>query len=137
MVKISNKFDFFRKFRQNFGQNFEKFRFQSNFGQNFRNFRKIPILLKFSKNFDFSQILLKISILVKNFENLDFSQIFEKISILIVDNNCDFVQKFRKFRKIPILLKFSKNFDFSQIFEKISILDKFSTNLHVGKNFQF
>ena len=47
-------------------ENFEKFRFYSNF-------RKISILVKFSKIFDFGQNFRK---------KLDFSQIFEKISIL-------------------------------------------------------
>ena len=61
---------------------------------------KISILVKVSKNFDFGQILTKISIFGKKISkiatNFDFGQIFRKISILV---------------------KFSKNYVFGQIFE--------------------
>ena len=88
------------------------------FGQNFW---KISIFVKFSKNFNFRQILQnyfgileKISILVKiipNFQkNSHFVKFKEKISILINFG--------RNLRKISIFFSKSlKTFDFSQIFE--------------------
>ena len=90
---------------------FEKFRF-------FRKFRKIPILLKFSENFNLNEIFDKNFDFGQNFrKKLDFSQIFQK----------NF--NFGRIVKISILLKIFENFEkfrFYSTFRKISILVKFS-----------
>ena len=103
---------------------YEKWRF-------FRKCRKISILVKFSKNFDFDHDFRKnfgkITILDKigeNFsKNVDFSQIFKDIWYWSKFIKMDF---FWKIRKMSILFKFWKNFDFDQIFEKFRFWSWFS-----------
>ena len=127
---------------------FEKFRFKSNFRQKIRlesNFRKISILVKFSKYFDFfekfeklsisiGQNFRKSSILMKFSKKFRFWSKFSKISTSV-----KFSQKFRfwsNFRKRWILVKFSKNFDFFyREVGKISILVKFSNSSNLVKFF--
>ena len=94
----------------------------------------MSISVKFSKNFDFSQIFEKIWNLVKfrinliffdNFSNFQFSHIFHNFGFgQIFRKNFDFGQILRKFPKISNLFKMSKIFDFVPNFQNMSILEK-------------
>ena len=124
---------------------FENFRF-------FRKFWKISISVKFSKNFDISQIFEKFwfwsmwkitflfkfskkvrfcSKLSKISKNIDFSQIFDKFRFLSYFRNIS-----AKYRKISIWVKFLKNFDLGQNFRKISISSKIPNNFDLGQIFE-
>ena len=141
LVKLSKKNSILVKIFENFknvdfSKIFVKFRFWSKFFEKFRFFlRKISILVKFLKNFDFGQ----------NFEKLCFCSNFRKN--FYFRQNCGkflfwlnfpkisfFGQNFRKFRKISILVKFPTNIDLSQIFEKFGFGSKFSKHWDFFEN---
>ena len=116
LVKISEKFRFFRKFRKKidfvkfyvkmhfFFENFEKFRFWSNFRKiliSVKIYEKHRFFRKFGK-FRFCQISKKISFwskLAKMSKNFDLGQISEKFGCVAIF-------------QISILVKISKNFRF-------------------------
>ena len=121
--KVSKIIDFFFKFRKlsirinfsnnfAFGKIFEKFRFCSYF-------RNITFLVKFSKkNFDFDQNFRKfskMSILVKFSKIFDFGQIIEKFRFWWNFSKSSILVKFSKYYVIGQI--FEKKFDFDQNLE--------------------
>ena len=105
----------------------KNFNFAQILGQTFRKFRKISLSVKFSTNFDFCKISEKFRVCSK------FSKNIWKIS-----KNIDMGQIFRKISIwVKILEKFrfwskfsniAKNVDFSKIFEKFRFWSNFSKN---------
>ena len=89
--------------------------FSRNFDFFFK-FRKIPILVKYSKNFDFGQIFENNSIFVIDFRKIShFRKISKNFDLVKFSKKIRFWSKFRKnktFSKILHLVQFSKNFDF-------------------------
>ena len=133
LVKLSKKNTILVKIFENFktvdfSKIFVKFRFWSKFFEKFRFFlRKISILVKFLKNFDFGQNFEKLCFCSNFRKKIDFPQNCRKFLFWLNFPKISFFdQNFWKFRKISILVKFSTNIDLSQIFEKFGFGSEFS-----------
>ena len=140
LVELSKKNSILVKIFENFknvdfSKIFVKFRLWSKFFEKFRFFRKISILVKFLKNFDFGQNFEKLCFCSNFRKNFDFRQNCRKFLFWLNFPKISFFgQNFRKFRKISILVKFSTNIDLSQIIEKFGFGSKFSKHWDFFEN---